>query len=198
MKEDKYFQPEFYRFDEDSIFLVDFILQSKSVNFENNNQSFLEVGAGCGVISIELLNRLYLLSDIPKFNMELIELQLEFKQSLEKNLSFLESSINISVHFEDFLFASRPTKYSCVYSNPPYFFKNEGRLSSNLFREKCRRMMKEDLDTWLKKMIHFTKVGGDIFFCHRSSTIKSSLYNVKECKKVKRKKSTFYWWTKVN
>lgn len=87
-----YSQPDFYRFNEDSTKLVAFIQN----HLKKTPQSIIDLGAGCGVIGIEL-KKLY-----HEAYLTLVEGQSEFLPYLKAILSYLKlrpvSSMLISLN----------------------------------------------------------------------------------------------------
>jgi tRNA1Val (adenine37-N6)-methyltransferase len=134
MNED-YSQPDFYRFNEDSLHLVKWVIEKK-----NHFQTILDLGAGCGVIGIELARTLN-----PKI-LTLVEVQTAFYTYLEKNCQiFLPSSVQYSVHMNSFLDFSPPRKYDLIVCNPPYYLPGRGELSKDPNRALARTFLR---DSW--------------------------------------------------
>lgn len=128
-----YQQPEFYRFNSDSLRLVEFVSEKISTAW-----SVLDAGAGCGVIGLELSKKLK-----PQ-HLSLLELQKEFLPSLEENVQqqcpdqtkaeIIHSSFGTWV-------PSRP--YDLVVSNPPYFLPGHGERSADPLRQLARSFKHE-------------------------------------------------------
>src|SRR5690606_16988297 len=87
-----YSQPLFYRFNSDSLQLVNFILK-KECQFK----SILDLGAGCGIIGIELAKALG-----PKV-VTLVEMQEDYSVHIETNLKlFLPQAVESQVYYKSF------------------------------------------------------------------------------------------------
>ena len=131
---DDYSQPDFYRFNQDSIALIDWIIQRKL-----NPQSILDLGAGSGIIGIELARML----NIPELC--LVEVQPEYLPHLKINVErFLgsETAVDIQItSFADF----KPKQFDLVVCNPPYYLPGAGQLPLNPNRAKARSFIE---DSW--------------------------------------------------
>ncbi len=134
MSED-YHQPDFYRFNEDSINLVKWIIEKK-----HHPQSVLDLGAGCGVIGIELSRSLK-----PEV-LTLVELQSNFLKYLDTNCQlFVPSSTQYSIQINAFSDFSSLSKYDLIVSNPPYYLPGRGEIPKNPNRALARTFLK---DSW--------------------------------------------------
>lgn len=190
---DSYIQPSFYSFSEDSVYLAKFI-------FENHTKkdcgNILEVGAGCGVVSIETLMRMDSFQ-----HLTLIERQEDFKNYLETNIKSLLSSKgseSIKIIYEDFLNTSLDsfTTFDLIYFNPPYFYAGEGRESLDVKKEACRRMRREDFIGWLKRSSDLLNSNGNLFFCHRDGQWQASEFGLTSKKVETTEGAFFYHWLK--
>jgi len=152
-----YYQPDFYRFSEDSLLLVNFIRDE----LRGSETEALEIGPGSGVISIELLQT------NPLLRVTVIELQEAFEQSLQKNLKLF--SREADVYIDDFLSVEMQKKFDVIYTNPPYFFRDNSRESSTRERDLCRRMERQSWELWLEKVKSLLSKDGSFFFCHKES-----------------------------
>lgn len=122
-----YLQPKFYRFNEDSLWLADKVIEEHG----QESKSLVDVGCGCGVIGVELANRL------PKLRkLTLLEPQKDFLSSIESNLSLLEHRPEVEI-FNGFIGDYRG-EFDLVVSNPPYFEHGYVRQSRDENRRRCR------------------------------------------------------------
>jgi tRNA1Val (adenine37-N6)-methyltransferase len=127
-----YRQPEFYRFNEDSLKLVSFVV---SQNFAV--PSLLDLGAGCGIIGIELSLR------IPVRELTLVEIQADFIPFIDSNLKLFSRSANI--HHLSFSQFHSETRFDLIVCNPPYYLAGAGQSSTDERRGICRSFVK---DSW--------------------------------------------------
>jgi tRNA1Val (adenine37-N6)-methyltransferase len=155
MKTD-YKQPDFYHFNEDSTKLVHFI-QSQ---WRRIPRSVLDLGAGCGVIGIELV-KLY-----PGINLTLVEGQSEFIFYLQENLELF--GIKAEIHCSLFSSLSLNQKFDLIVSNPPYFLKGEGRVSPDARKQMCRTWERDDLQVLIEKALGHLDKNGEIWLSLRT------------------------------
>jgi len=156
-----YRQPPFYRFNQDSIRLVDFVDQSEN----KTSLKFLDIGSGCGVIGIELSLK------NPDWFGTLLEAQVGFIEYIESNISLKGlSKLNV-VHkeIEDF---KEKELFDLVVFNPPYFIKGRGRESEDEQRQKCRHISQEDLNAWFLHASKLLSEQGGIYFCFQGEALK--------------------------
>lgn len=135
-----YFQPDFYRFNEDSILLSKEVIRSHS-----KAQKLLDIGAGCGVIGLEIAQQ------IPVEKIILLEPQSEFIPYLQKNVQLFIPNNNvktvnstISVFFD--------SDFDLIVCNPPYYLPGHGRPSKDLRRNIARNFVLDDWQILLNKI----------------------------------------------
>ncbi len=135
-----YLQPDFYRFNEDSLLLVE-----KIKNKITNAHSILDIGAGCGVIGIELSKYFR-----PK-KLHLLELQNEYAFYLKENIKMLEAEIDAEVFISNLSRWTRTIRYDLIVCNPPYYLPGRGQISKDSQRSLSRSFL---VDGW-KELIPF-------------------------------------------
>jgi len=129
-----YKQPDFYRFNEDSIQLVNFI----KMNITKADH-ILDLGAGCGIIGIELARHFEPLS------VDFVEAQSPFEQMIKENIEFFLKKISSKIYIEAFSRWNSEKKYDLIVSNPPYYLPGRGRASKDRRRQICRSF---EIDNW--------------------------------------------------
>jgi tRNA1Val (adenine37-N6)-methyltransferase len=130
-----YQQPDFYRFNQDSVQLVKWISTSIS-----QADSIIDLGAGCGVIGIELARILK-----PK-KLTLLELQKEFEPYLTHNAQkFLPQDIEHEIVINSFSNFVTDDKYDLIVCNPPYYLPGHGEVPKNKNRATARSFI---TDSW--------------------------------------------------
>jgi tRNA1Val (adenine37-N6)-methyltransferase len=130
-----YSQPEFYRFNEDSILLVKFIQ-----DLDLSPLNILDLGAGCGVIGIELARSL-----MPS-HLALVEAQSDYLPHLQKNIElFLPPKVSSQVIISSFGEFQSVSRYDLIVANPPYYLPGHGRPSPDSRRAIARSFL---LDDW--------------------------------------------------
>jgi len=137
-----YHQPDFYRFNQDSIKLVNRIIKSIT-----SAKCILDMGAGSGIIGIELARIL------KSSELDLLEVQPEYLPFLEKNVSeqlLTETKAKIVISsFGEW----KPSKeYDLIVCNPPYFLPAQGEPSKDERRNIARSFVKDSWAILLKKM----------------------------------------------
>ncbi len=133
-----YIQPQFYRFNEDSLLLV------KEVAHKHPKaESILDIGAGSGVIGIELAMRL----KIPVVHF--VELQEEWKDSLETNIHKFLPGLKAKIYWTRISSWEPERKYDLIVSNPPYYLPRSGKLSPDPIRAKCRSFLEDNWEILL-------------------------------------------------
>lgn len=149
-----YYQPDFYRFSEDSIKLV-----SKAIDKTKGLKEFIlgDYGCGCGVLGLEFAQR------SPDFKrVDLIEAQSDFIPYALKNKElFFKDDANIHVINENIL--SRKDTYDIILSNLPYFDPSSNRLGDDERRNKCRFFLQGSFEELLDKIISDLKPKGHAF-----------------------------------
>lgn len=138
-----YSQPDFYRFNEDSLKLVEKV-KSKTETVER----ILDLGAGCGVIGIELAVHFS-----PRI-LTLVEVQEEYRECLKKNLElFLPGpDIKTQVEISSFSNWSPQTSYDLIVCNPPYYLPGHGQKNKDERRGRARSFYIDDWRTLLQKI----------------------------------------------
>jgi len=167
-----YLQPDFYRFNEDSILLVEKI-KTKITNAD----SILDIGAGCGIIGIEL-SKIFR----PK-KLHLLELQNSYEYYLNENIKMLPPEVDAEVFISNLSSWTRKIKYDLIVCNPPYYLPGKGQLSPNSQRSFSRTFL---IDGW-KELVPFIlqslaeKGKSFIVFKNQREIVKEVENNLKRC-----------------
>lgn len=155
-----------YRYNSDSIFLIDFIK-----NFKLDKKEILEVGAGSGIISI-VLNQIF-----KEANFNLLEIQ-------KKNICLLEKNLNINnlcakiLHLD---FLEFKGEFDFIISNPP-FYQNGAKKSENLHLQISRYNSFLPLDHFIQHSFKILKNKGYLVFCYDAKQICDIFYFLKKYK----------------
>lgn len=133
----EYSQPDFYRFSEDSLRLVDFVVKLSLEPFKK----IADFGAGCGVIGIELARRLN-----PQ-SVCFLEAQTEFQPHLKKNIDlFLSGQIETEILLGTFSECPWEERgFDLILCNPPFYLPGHGEVGKDPRRHICRSF---HLDSW--------------------------------------------------
>lgn len=148
-----YSQPDFYRFNEDSLKLVKFVCSEiKDAN------SILDLGAGSGIIGIELANKL-----LPE-KLTLLELQEEWGEHLAYNLrTFLDPRVKSEVAFSSFGKWDSSEKFELIVANPPYYLPGHGQESQDKRKHLARTFAVDSWEILLKLIAQNLNHKGNAF-----------------------------------
>lgn len=140
-----YLQPEFYRFNQDSLFLVNWI-EKKGWRPKH----VLDFGAGSGVIGIELSNRL-----APE-SLTLVELQPEFAPYIRSNLETQkQGSYSSDFFISSFGDWKSDSHFDLIVSNPPYYLPGQGEASKDQRKGRARSFLIDDWRVLLARIAFF-------------------------------------------
>lgn len=148
-----YSQPDFYRFNEDSISLINFVKARLTTS-----KRILDLGAGSGIIGVELANAL------KAKELTLLEYQEDFLPFLHHNIKeFLSPSTASKVIQGSFgTFHSHET-FDLIVSNPPYYLRGEGEASKDPRRGLARSFQHEGWSELLNAINRSLSLNGKAF-----------------------------------
>jgi tRNA1(Val) A37 N6-methylase TrmN6 len=156
-----YLQPSFYRFNEDSLKLVRWVLSQV-----REARAILDLGAGCGVIGLELAKSLH-----PEF-LHLAELQPEFEIFLKHNLqNFLPSEVAGNFTLSSFGKLQLTEKFDLIAVNPPYFLPGRGEPSENPSKHLCRTFARDNWQELASCLSRHLDVSGSAFLIVRKDPL---------------------------
>ena len=127
-----YLQPDFYRFNEDSLKLVNFVATKIK-----EASKVIDVGSGCGVIGIEIAQK------VSVDEVHFLELQPVFKDYLEQNIDLFIPHLQSEIFISSLGVFKSETKYDLIVCNPPYYLPGAGQLGPNPHRNLCRSFLEE-------------------------------------------------------
>lgn len=137
-----YQQPHFYRFNQDSLLLVKWILKK-----EIRPQHILDLGAGSGIIGIELANAL-----APE-TLTLLELQQDYLPYLESNLlNMKQGEYAASIQIKSFGEWKSKMTYDLIVANPPYYLPGHGEASQDPRKGMARSFIVDDWSVLLQRI----------------------------------------------
>lgn len=158
-----YDQPSEYQFSHDSVFLAravfDFV-QSQNLPITH----VLDLCAGCGIIGLDFLYHLIASnSPLPK-SIDFIEVQNVYLSYFKKNINRLNISVShqfLHLNYKDLpLQPHLKNKYDLIVCNPPYFRKEQGKLSPSDFKNRCRFYIDADFQNLLLSIQYaLSKIG---------------------------------------
>lgn len=158
----QYVQPEAYRFCQDSVIFPKFV--ADQLNGLDIGPEFraLDIGAGCGVIGLELAHYVPALR-----NFDFLEIQADFQTYFEQNREIVGRNQDpfrfLRMNYADLLSEEFRESYDLVVSNPPYFMPGEGKLSPFEMKNRCRFFLDSDLPTLVRAISRILKPQGQAF-----------------------------------
>lgn len=168
----EYSQPDEYRFSHDSVFFARWLFD-QMVSHKIYAERALDVGAGCGIIALDFLYHLHKEApELPPNQMDLLEIQHDaYLSHFRKNeISFQESlplKTKLSWHSKNYKDFITQEKYDLIFSNPPYFFPNEGLLSPKEFKNRCRFFLDASFEDFIFCLERNLSPRGQAYFLYR-------------------------------
>lgn len=158
----EYSQPKFYHFSEDSTHLAKLVRAN-----ELEQTHILDVGAGSGVIAIELALR-YTVASIT-----FLEKEEQFKPFLNDNIKKFIPLVKTNIVIEDFMHFKTDRKFDLIITNPPYFDFGKGRISPDREKQNCRTFTSEmNLSKWIELCLSLLKTDGELYLVTRNENKK--------------------------
>ena len=152
-----------YRYSIEPFLLVDFSILRPG-------QKVLDIGTGCGVIPLLMINR------EPTLNITGVEIQSSAVTIAKKNITNNKKIIKIlNGDFLDDKLTFSKEKFDLIISNPPYRKINSGRINQNEGKAIARHELKLDLKKMLQKANSFLKKGGHITLAYPPIRLQETL-----------------------
>ena len=154
-----YFQPKFgYRSGIEPI-----ILASQA---NNKDKTILDLGSGCGPISLILAHR-FANAEIVGLENNALHLELSKKSKMENKFSNVEFKSEDACKFN----RNYMSYFDLVLSNPPFFFENQIIKSKNNSIKDAKYISKEKSEKWFKNLIYYIKDTGRALIINRFKNI---------------------------
>ena len=147
-----YDQPPEYQFSHDSVFLAravfDLVKSQKLLT-----SHILDLCAGCGIVGLDFLFHLLQNKLPPPKSVDFVEVQNIYLSYFEKNMNRLDCTVDyqfINLNYQDLQLQPQfKNKYDLIVCNPPYFRKEQGKLSPSDFKNRCRFYIDADFQNLL-------------------------------------------------
>ena len=154
-----YFQPKLgYRSGIEPI-----ILASQA---NNKDKTILDLGSGCGPISLILAHR-FANTEIVGLENNALHLELSRKSKMENKFSNVEFKNEDVCNFNK----NYMSYFDLVLSNPPFFFENQIIKSKNDSIKDAKYISKEKSEKWFKNLIYYIKDTGRALIINRFENI---------------------------
>lgn len=153
-----------YRFSLDAVLLAHF--PDRSFN------QVVELGGGSGVISLIMAWR------IPQANFRLIEIQPSMAERAGRSVALNGLEERIKVIEGDIKEIERILPRECadlVISNPPFWKKGEGKVSSNTEEAIARHELHLNLEELVQKGVYLLRQGGKMDIIHRAERLDEAM-----------------------
>jgi tRNA1Val (adenine37-N6)-methyltransferase len=164
-----YFQPEEYKFSLDSVFFAQKIAKLIESTPDINNWKALDLCAGCGIIGFELSHHTQ-----HQMKIDFLEVQSVYQSFFDKNKKMIypedtnDQFSFLNINYNQLLDKKFENTYDLIVCNPPYFFKEEGLLSPNDFKNRCRFFIDSDFETLIQAIVFSLKPNAKAYVLIRS------------------------------
>lgn len=161
----RYAQPDQYHFCLDSIIFPKYIASCFRNLAIPTGFRTLDVGAGCGVLGLELNALMPAIETI-----DFIEVQEDFRPYFEANHRMAGADKKFQFIHANYtsLLESKGEEYDLVISNPPYFFEDEGTPSHNNLKNRCRFFLDATFEELIQTVAHVLKPSGVAYILLKS------------------------------
>ncbi len=142
-----------HKFSHDALLLAQFAPLEKT-------QSFVELGTGCGIIALEVINRKASLQGIAiDYNEDLIKTAKENKKlyQVEKNILFIQEDLENCPNFKNPHLLKYKNSTDLIITNPPWLLETQGKLPQDEIKRKALFGNKETYNLFFKNAKYFAK-----------------------------------------
>lgn len=165
----QYAQPEQYHFSLDS---VDLPLKVARLLEGRDLQAWrvLDLCSGCGVVGFEFHFYQPNISQLHFLEVQKTSYEEAFQKNLEMVKAKQASSTEFQIHwknYEAFLDPAHESSFDLLFANPPYFQKDQGKLSPSDFKNRCRFFLDSDFETMIDVILHVLRPGSSAYILLR-------------------------------
>lgn len=183
----EYSQPSEYHFSHDSVFMARQVFERVGRRV-SPSWRVMDLCSGCGIIGLDFLFHLRTEGLTFPQAVDFVDVQdiyashfalnrdrffaLRGFVALDKPLSSNEAwapELNFrGANYSDLCGADYTGRYDLVLCNPPYFFKDSGKLSPSKFKNRCRFFLDSDLSTLVSAIANVLAPSGRAFVLSRA------------------------------
>jgi tRNA1Val (adenine37-N6)-methyltransferase len=170
-----YLQPDEYRFSHDSVFLA---RKAYEIVRDENIKSahIMDLCAGCGIVGLDFAFHAAKELSFQIHSLDFLEVQDIYAPYLVKNLERFGQEANLDLksnfYFENYAnVTSQPEfseGYDLILCNPPYFDRNQGKLSPSDFKNRCRFFIDSGFSELLRSINFLLKPHASAFILVQS------------------------------
>ncbi len=155
-----YSQPDFYRFNQDSITLSKFVSK-----FEKNKiDTLADLCCGCGIVSMEVSQMIDVAS------IDYFEIQKDYLLHILRNIKSFSNAKKNNVYISDLIKLSPFKSYEVITMNPPYFKINQSRPPRDQRRMRARMYKDNELAALIIWGLNSMSLSSRFYFCLPEST----------------------------
>jgi tRNA1Val (adenine37-N6)-methyltransferase len=156
---------EGYRYNLDSLLLAFFVDRAKG-------KRLIELGCGCGVVSLIIGTRFADLEEIAALDCQ-SEAIFYAQRNLDLNPGMKGKNIRFFQHdwCESLSYEKDMTAFDIVVSNPPWYSKESGRINPHLERAQSKHEINGNLSDWTQAVWRFLKNKGRVFVVFRAERL---------------------------
>lgn len=170
----QYSQPEAYRFSHDSVFLARRVFEMVRAVIRPEWR-VLDLCSGTGIVGLDFMFHCRSELGFVPHHCDFLELQSDYETHFAINLARFNEQLGIKqesltpqIRFLQQNYNEKLSeKYELILCNPPYFQMNEGKLSPNLFKNRCRFFMDATVDELLQTIACALAPQGQAFVLSR-------------------------------
>ncbi len=160
----KYEQPAEYHFSHDSVFLA---RRAYELTEQDKPDRVLDLCSGCGIVGIDyIFHRQKNLRSFPS-RIDFLELQKIYQKYFANNIaqiSGLQAFEFLNKNYGDvFISPELKNVYDLILCNPPYFNRDQGKLSPSDFKNRCRFFIDSDFKSLLNAIHYLLKPYGTAY-----------------------------------
>ncbi len=180
-----YSQPEGYRFSHDSVFMARRVFELLRDNIRASWQ-ILDLCSGTGIVGMDFLFHCQKELGFAPRVCDFLEIQSVYKEHFIENVSRLGlAQTEMSLLLQNY---SQPTqkKYDLILCNPPFFRVDDGVLSPNLFKNRCRFFVDATAEELVAAIEHALAPHGQAFvLCRSPELFKSSKLQTDQVEQIR-------------